>query len=226
VGGTGDFTEGLGYSMQRSAAGVVTFSGTALTTGTKVVNIAGTTDRGWNLIGNPYTAPIDAATFLTANATTNLDPSFQFVYLWDQSKNDYTQTTTGNIALGQGFFVNSKDGGGTVSFTTAMQSTAAATFKSDEIPWPSIKLMARGQELYNETSLSFNSGMSLGLDPGFDGGKLRGNPDIALYTKLVEDNGVDFAVQALPAITQEVFSIPVGLDFEPGGEITFSLETN
>ena len=40
--------------------------------------------------------------------------------------------------------------------------------------------------------------MTKGLDPSYDVGKMKGNPDIALYTKLIEDNGIDFTIQALP----------------------------
>lgn len=225
VGSSGEFGKGIGYSMQRSEIGVVTFSGAGIYTGNQSVSVASGTSNGWNCIGNPYTSPINTASFLTTNASV-LEPSFQFVYLWDQETDDYTQTTTGDIALGQGFFINAKVGGASVSFTPEMQVATAATFKSDKIEWPSVKLMARSNDLFNETSVIFNSQMTLGLDPGFDGGKLRGNPDIALYTKLIEDNGVDFAIQALPEIKNQAFRIPVGLDFIPGGELTFNLESN
>ncbi len=223
IGASGTFNNGQGYSLQRSSADVVTFSGNNIYTGNQSIGISGTENFGWNCIGNPYTSPINAALFLSTNAS-QLDPSFQYVYLWDQSGNDYTNINSGNIALAQGFFVNSKDGGASINFEKSMQVSGSATFKSDEIQLPALKLMVNGDGLYNETLVSFQSGMSYGLDPGFDGGKLKGNPDIALYTKLVEDNGIDFAIQALPEIGNEVVRIPVGLDFAPGGEVSFSLK--
>jgi hypothetical protein len=103
--------------------------------------------------------------------------------------------------------------------------TTGGTFKSSEIPWPTIKLIAQAENLSNVTTINFNSAMTRGLDPGYDGGKLKGNPNIALYTRLIEDNGIDFAIQALPEITTEAVRIPVGIDFVPGGEISFMVET-
>ena len=232
VGSAGTFEKGKGYSVQRTTSGVVTFSGTGIFTGNQNVAISGTVDMGWNLIGNPYTSSIDANLFLNEVISepditnkSKLDGSFRFIYLWDQMQDDYTQTTTGNVALGQGFFVNSAEGGGTINFAPVMQTSSAAEFKSSETAWPTVKLIARANDLYNETVINFNSNMTIGLDPGYDAGKLKGNPNIALYTKLIEDNGVDFAIQSLPDITSEIYRIPVGLDFVPGGEISFMVET-
>ncbi len=229
VGGSGDFGKAAAYSMHRTAAGTVTFSGSGIYTGNQSIGITcGATTNGWNCIGNPYTSAIDAAAFLSVNAA-GIDNSFEWIYLWDQSAadgaGDYTQITSGTIPVGQGFFVNSVVGDATINFTSAMQTTGGE-FKSSEIPWPTIQLIAQAENLSNTTTINFNSSMTRGLDPGHDGGKLKGNPDIALYTRLLEDNGIDFAIQALPEITAEPVRIPVGLDFVPGGEISFMAETS
>jgi len=225
VGGSGSFGPANGYSMSGKGTSV-TFTGTGINTGNPSIGITcGTTTNGWNCIGNPYTSAIDAAAFLAANKD-GIENSFEWIYLWDPSgTGDYTQTTAGSIALGQGFFVNSVLGGASMSFTTAMQTTGG-TFKSAEIPLPTIKLIAKSGSLSNETTVNFNSSMTRGLDPGHDGGKLKGNPDIALYTRLLEDNGIDFAIQALPELSTETIRIPVGIDFVPGGEMSFTVETS
>jgi len=44
-----------------------------------------------------------------------------------------------------------------------------------------------------------------------------------LYTHLIEDNGVDFALQCIPAEYDELV-IPVGLDAKAGDVVTFSAE--
>ena len=67
------------------------------------------------------------------------------------------------------------------------------------------------------------SGMTKGLDPSYDAGKMKGNPNIALYTRLLEDNGVDFAIQALPTEGITEFVIPVGVDVAEAGEFSFSV---
>lgn len=72
--------------------------------------------------------------------------------------------------------------------------------------------------------MTFNNSMTKGLDPTYDAGLLRGSSGISLYTRLVEDNGVDFAIQCLPENFGNLI-IPLGVDSKNGGEITFSAET-
>jgi hypothetical protein len=71
--------------------------------------------------------------------------------------------------------------------------------------------------------VAFNSAMTRGLDPTYDAGLLRGTSGLYLYSRLVEDNGVDFAIQCLPESDKSLV-IPVGLDSQTGGEISFSAE--
>ena len=67
--------------------------------------------------------------------------------------------------------------------------------------------------------------MSLGLDISYDAGILRSGNGFDIYTKLVEDNGVDFAIQWLPGKTADKYIIPIGVDANKGGDIVFSSET-
>lgn len=64
--------------------------------------------------------------------------------------------------------------------------------------------------------------MTLGLDPGYDAGKLQGNPNLSLYTSLVESNGEKFAIQALPLMDETVV-VPVGLYAGIAGEYSIAL---
>ena len=68
--------------------------------------------------------------------------------------------------------------------------------------------------------------MTLGLDPSYDARKLSGNPNIALYTQLVENNGIDFAIQALPNNEIENIIIPVGIDVAESIMCEFSVSTD
>ncbi|MCD6355553.1 MAG: T9SS type A sorting domain-containing protein [Prolixibacteraceae bacterium] len=229
---TADFTPGQGYSMRRTkaaGAGVVTFTGT-LNAGDISINITKNT-YGWNAVGNPYTSAIlgtGTGSFQKANSA-NLDPSYAGLYVWDHAISDYTTYTsssTQKIAVGQGFIIKSKTGGATINFTSALQVHSSTTsFKSAELPWPSVQLTVQSGKNKNTTQITFNSKMTDGLDPMYDAGKLKGNPDFSLYTHLIDDNGVDFAVQALPDFEYDSLRIPVGLDFKEGGEITFTAET-
>ena len=63
--------------------------------------------------------------------------------------------------------------------------------------------------------------MNKGLDVGYDGGLFSSNPEFALYSRLVEDNGIDFMLQALPE-EYETLVVPIGLDANAGEIVTFS----
>ncbi len=228
---TPTFTMAKGYTLRRSAsssAGVVTFTSTG---GIYAGDLSIATTRiefGWNCLGNPYTSSLEVSSFISTNAGV-LDLSYNCIYLWDQSITDYTPYSSGTtIAIAQGFFVKSRNTvGDIVNFKTYMQTNfgTAVTFKEAEIPWPAVSLTATANELRNETTVNFNSQMTNGLDPMYDLGKFKGNPNIALYTRLLDDNGIDFSVQALPDVSYDTLRIPVGLDFAPGGEVTFTAQT-
>lgn len=233
---------GRGYSMRKAAVGAVKFSGT-INSGTINVPIT-KSNYGWNAVGNPFTSAIRAKGtdgFLLQNIAA-LDDSYAGIYVWDQSFSggDYRVITAAgyefdppggeskilqnNLAVGQGFIIRAK-AGGTVTFDSLMQvhSIAAETpFKSAEISWPAIRLSVSAGNDKNNTDIAFNQNMTLGLDPSYDVGKFKGNPKFALYTKLVDDNGVDFAFQSLPIIDLDKYRIPIGLDFTIGGFVTFT----
>jgi len=105
-----------------------------------------------------------------------------------------------------------------------MQAHATVNFyKNTKESWPSVELIVENNELFNSVSIGFNENMTPGLDPSYDVAKLKGNPDIALYTKLVVDNGVDFAIQALPPISNEEVEVKIGIDVSEAGYYNFKL---
>jgi hypothetical protein len=183
------------------------------------------TRNGWNALGNPYTSSINIEAFLSTNSNALYDEPFNVAYLWDPTVSDYIGLETGNIAPGQGFLVKSTTGGGNVSFSTDMQEHSSAVLKSGEIPCPAIHLWAKTEDLQNKTTVKFKQGMTDGLDRNYDIGKLKGNPDIAIYTRMPGSFDFDLQDQVLPEIGFETKIIPVGFDFVPGGEVTFFVET-
>jgi len=249
---TGNFASGQGYCLRRSTDGVVTFTGT-LYTSAKTINLI-KTGQGWNCIGNPYTSAIDInsgstnSSFLYYNTVTNtgiIDSNYGAIYLWDPSTSQYKvicnagfSFTTSQptrvlsqhyVAPGQGFFVKAATNGVSVTFTSAMQShqnNTNAPFKAPAVTksWPGIALKAASADASSSAIIAFNDNMTKGLDPTYDAGLLRGTNGLSLYTRLVEDNGVDFAIQCLPESYNNLI-IPVGVDSKDGGEITFSTET-
>lgn len=73
-------------------------------------------------------------------------------------------------------------------------------------------LTSTGARLLKMDPLEPEASWVLCLPPSYDVVKIKGNPDIALYTKLLDDNGKDFAVQALPDDNIPETVIPIGID--------------
>ncbi len=80
------------------------------------------------------------------------------------------------------------------------------------------------------TKIYFIENTTVGFDNGYDGSMFEGaNNDLAVYTKLVEDENNTFnkklAIQALPISSLETMVIPLGIDAKAGGELIFSAKT-
>ena len=241
------FAIGEGYMLRRKSSqpsGVVTATGT-LQAGNKT--ISGLIPGKWNCIGNPYSSALGITTsfdavnnFLTVNEA-NLDLSYGAIYLWnelpgysDPSVSNYVvisnagYTLKNNLQVGQGFLVKMKAGAETLNFTSLMQShqVGEAYLKKSAAPWPGFELLVSASNLTASTIVTFNESMTVGLDPTYDAGILKGNVPLALYTRLASDNGIGFAIQCLPLDVTDTLILPVGVDFPAGGEITFTVKAD
>ena len=231
-------TPGLGYIT--TTAGSVQFNGTPNNGNILVPALHGAfTD--FNLVGNPYPGPINAAAFMTANQASNIIPA---LYFWDDdatfgsdyATNDYIVTNAvgtvgtggnggagayvGRIATGQSFFVESRTTASTINFDNSMRTSGSATFF--EAPSAFEKLWLRvsgGDNLSNEALLAFGDQATDGYDDLFDAKKIAASADIALYTTSGEMN---FAIQAMSALTDSKI-VPVGFDAAQAGVYTFSI---
>src|SRR5665647_420596 len=200
------------------------------------------TDIGWNCIGNPFTSALTIRNinndgFLNAANSSVLEPDYVAVYVWDTNNITTSKTTPEYIVINnatsissvqtaQGFFVKSVVGGGNVSFTKTMQKPSAElTFKNADIEWPSLKIIASQKTISSSTEIKFIPYTTKGLDPGYDAGMLKANPDFSLYSRLVEDEGIDITLQCLPDQDFDQYEIPIGIDCKLGGEITFTAES-
>jgi len=229
------FSLGKGYATKLSASGTVALTGT-INSATANVTLT-RANFGWTLLSNPFTSAINAT--VTAHATNNLitantaviDPSYVALYIWDQGTTSYKIINNAGdgslvqnyLQVGQGFFVKSKTGGGTFTMTPAMQShqTATAFKASNASTWAGITLNAETSAAKASTQISYQENMSRGLDIGYDAGIMKSS-SFALYSRLVEDNGIDFGIQCLPT-DYENLVIPIGLDAKAGDIIKFSV---
>lgn len=236
---------GKGYALTRVTDGVVETSGILVTT--DVPFSLSNSANGWNLLANPYPAALKATTdgstdyLLNASNVAELDPSYAALYVWEENTIDPSNVNnykTVNNALdgtlykvspqaehlqaGQAFFVKA---GGTGNFTfnvnMLQHQSDIPLYKSDANSWSSVELSMRDESAKASTKIAFNSAMTKGLDVTYDAGLLTSNPDFSVYTRLVEDNGVDFMLQALPD-TFEGMIVPVGVKANAGDILTFS----
>jgi len=92
--------------------------------------------------------------------------------------------------------------------------------------WPGLLLNVAFGEKKSSTLVVYNDNMTVGLDPAYDIGLMSSGPEVEIYTTLtLEDNGVNFARQALPVSGADKLKVSVGIDSENGGEVTFSAVT-
>jgi len=205
--------------------GKLTFKGTLAAAN---INIPVTkSGNGWNLIGNPYPCALDVKTFIeTPNA--QIDPNYLAIYvsnIGDVATKGYSPVFAADglkLAPGEGFFVKTKTGGGSISFTTNMKSSVSAAFKAVTFDSPTIRLTVDDGNGKLGTTVQYIGGATKGLDPGKDAGLFNGTASsFSLFTRLVEDNGVDFTVQALPDNNLENMVVPVGLVADKGATVTF-----
>jgi|GEM_PF-5280682 len=223
---TGNIIPGTGYTMRRRVAGTVSFTGTPQT-GTVSVPVA----ANWNCIGNPYTSAI----YLNNNANGilnrgNLHASNTALYIWDENQSATQYQIINNaggadyIQAGQAFFLRMASAGSFV-FTPDMQSNQPNhKFRSVSTSWRDINLVTTSPAGVYSTQIKLNADMTTGLDVSYDAGLLRSGSEFALYTRLQDDNGEDFALQCLP----ESISAPVavGLDYPAGGKVKFEAITS
>jgi hypothetical protein len=225
------FTAAKGYITRKEAGsdGLVTLPGT-LNHGDIGISFAGERN-GWNGIGNPYPSYIafnqsaGSTNFVTANASV-FESSYAAGYFWDGDEYIIVNNATAALMLqpGQGFVVKvNTTSGGTFNFTTAMQghSSSSTFYKKSYFPWSKLKLQASSGTDSASTLMLFRGDMTTGVDVTYDAGLLGGNENYLLYSKLPEDNGVNFAIQCLPDQETENMVVPLGFNSSKTGPVTF-----
>lgn len=222
---------GHGYSMKitpdgvttggERADGIVEFSGNF---NTADVSTAIVTDgNGYNLLGNPYPAHINSATFLTDN-TANLVS--QTIWMWNGSSYDTHVTVDGFvIAPAQGFFIKAASNTN-LNFAKSNQLETGGTFQKSSKSELKLLMMEGKNSRY--AKLYFNDNATKGFDNGWDGETFGGiQNSLDVFTHLVENNqGKKYQVQSLPLSGMETMVVPVGVTAAAGKEITFSAETS
>jgi hypothetical protein len=235
VGGAGSFVAGAGYEVLRDNGdaeinddGTVSFKGTLNSTDQSIV--INHNNNGWNLVGNPFPCALDINAFLNdADNVKSIDQSY-VIYVPTLTNYRYVSITkAANYLLppGEGFFVKcqanpTSDPVGIIKFKTTMKSSTSHAYHSPPPKCPAIELVAESGKDHFSTWLRYIPEMTKGLDPGYDAGLFNASkPAFALYSRLVEDNGIDFEQQCLPDNDIRSLVVPIGLIAKQGAEIRF-----
>jgi len=223
-GGSGTFNNGQGYSVKRTATGNVSFTGTINTADVSVAVVAtdgGEINKGFNLIGNPFTSHLQSNLFLADN-TANLVS--QTIWVWNGSAYE-TRVTAQNFVLApaQGFFIRSSNGTN-LNIAESYQSSTGGTFlKSSNTE---VKLMMNDGTFDRFAKMYYLDNVTKGFDNGFDGETFGGiENSVDVFTNLLENNeGKKYQIQSLQLAEMETMVIPVGIKAASGKEITFTAE--
>ena len=207
-----------------------------------------TTGTGYNLVGNPYPSPIDAARFVSGNSniggslyfyahtltigTNGLFPSGTNYAVWNGSGSTAATSGTsgvpsllpnGTIQVGQGFIVKAT-GAGNINFTNSMRivNTTNQFFRNAT----TIERHRLWLNLSNESGTNFNQilvgyieGATMGFDSNFDG-LAFGNAGSYLSSKI---DGTDYTIQGrfLPFSENDI--VQLGFNAENAGNYTITL---
>ena len=192
-----NLTVGRGYAVNIAGTQLVDFTGTlftgdrSLTLARNAAGSANASEAGWQLVGNPYPAPIDYS--LVAPANTGLENAM-YVY---ESATQYTGSyrnyvngvpaTNRFVGTAQGFFVrvSSSQTSGTLNFRNSQRVTSFATqvpvLRGTADPRPLVELSLRGTTGPTDALYAYaEAGATTGFDPAYDARKLPNSTGLNL----------------------------------------------
>lgn len=233
---------GRGYIA--TGAGLATFTGAPNQTDISYTPGAGGGGNTFNLVGNPFPAPISAATFLSQNAGRI---NGGIIYVWDDDASagfdyavgDYITTNgsitvngpnsgnpfSGNIAAAQGFFVSWTAASGNIAFNQSQKvfGTNSQFFETNTDP--AIRLRFNNADnIASETVVAFADDATDGYDATRDGARLAGNNVIGLYS-FIDGNQYTFNYFA-PLSTEKIIPLGALNSVEGEASITMNLFEN
>ena len=211
-----------------------------------------TGESGYNIIGNPYPSAIDWESFQKDNS----DEIEGTLYYWRQTDapigdnlaSDYIEynntgsnplgAADGNIGTAQGFAVQAKSGGGTVTFKNThrvvanntqffrpngstglftTESTAETTSNSQTDGRLSLRLSGGG--LYATQLIGFIPEGTTAYDDTYDGPFINEGAGIEFYSYIIDSK---MSIQALPELINTDIEVPLG--YQVVSSATYTLE--
>ena len=190
---------------------------------------------GWQLLGNPYPAPLDWD--VVRGTPGMLDNVADALYVFAPSgryQGAYSAYVAGlgqnggtkDVAAMQGFFVRATAAAGSVSLTNAVRATAYRSpgfrrDETDEARRPVLRLLARhaATGLADETVIYFQAGAGLDFEARHDAYKVATNPGLrpTLSSRTSEAAGAaQLAINGLPDLAAAPL-IPLGVQVGQSG---------
>ena len=208
-----------GYTVNIPASALVDFVGTpndgalsatGLTRGTQ-------TESGYHLRGNPYPSALDWNLMVSNGRLTNVDNALYVFKSSGQYTGSYASYIRGVganggtnvVPLGQGFFVRTTSGTGSLAFTNAERITTfdATPFQRTTADTrPQLLLALRGAAANIQTAVYTEQGATSGFDSAFDANYLPGSNGLTLAT---ETGALALAVNGLPVLTGADVTVPL-----------------
>lgn len=218
---------GRGYTVNVAAGRVVDFVGT-LNNGDQVLNLARgpEAEAGWELVGNPYPAPLDWSQVAAADRV-GLAGSMYVFESTTQYQGRYRSYVNGIgnpvLPLGQAFFVRVLDTNPTASLTlrnaqrlTSPDTTALRRGMPDLRPQLQLSLSGAGAAP-DEAYVYFEAGATDGVDAEYDARKLPNSTGLNLAALAGAE---PLAIAGLPALTAATV-VPLQVQVPAAG--TYSL---
>ena len=225
------FNSGQGYSIIRSTAGAVTFTGSGVYTTSQTKAISQSVGN-FSLVSNPFTGYLNLGDFFTDNNSANLLEN-NTIYVWNADIGDYDTKVSEvhssyEIAHGQAIFVEAGTVGGTLNLdiNDVTHQGGSDNFQKTSNTFSKIYITLSDENNTNRNAeIYFIEGATTGFDNGYDGELFGGaSHSFALFSELLEDNGKNYQIQSLPTSLKQSAIIPLGLIANKGLEINISTE--
>jgi hypothetical protein len=214
---------GRGYAVNIAASQLVAFRGT-LNNGDLSLSVGSSRgfypDGGWQLLGNPYPAPLDYSRVAAADRA-GLEGAIYVYTSTSQYQGRYRSYVNGIgnpvLPVGQGFFARVAQGQGAAIMTfrnsqrlTAPNGTTLQRPAADPRPLVQLTLQGAGGALADEATVYFEQGATGGFEPAFDAEKLANPTGLNLATTQA---GQQLSIDGQPELgaSQRVVPLAVGV---------------
>ncbi|WP_400192369.1 T9SS type A sorting domain-containing protein [Hymenobacter sp. B81] len=220
---------GRGYTVNIPASSKVDFVG-LLTEGDVPLTLSrgAQAEGGWNLIGNPYPAPLDWSLVNVPAGLDNALYAFQSNSRYGGSYRAYVNGI-GNpvVALGQGFFVRVSQPNSVVNLmltdearVTEFSAQPTLRRRAETRPLVQLTLTRAGSALADEAHVYFEAGATAGVDATHDARKIQHNSG-GMPSIWSAAAGTELAINGLPELGRSAV-VPLGVALPQAGTYTLA----